>query len=115
LCAWNKAQFKSSYVINAGDFVITSAQTFPASGNSGFSVYPNPVKSDWMKIKVPPENLNSEFQVSILDITGRNIQKTDLVTLNNELEINTKGLKAGIYFIKIQSGNFRQVEKFVVE
>jgi len=115
LCAWNKVQFKSSYVINAGDFVITSAETFPSSGKTGFSVYPNPVNGDRIKVKVPLENLNSEFQVSIIDITGRNIQKTDLFALNYELEINTSGLKAGIYFIRFQSGNFRQVEKFVVE
>jgi mannan endo-1,4-beta-mannosidase len=115
LCAWNKVQFKSSYVINAGDFVITSAQTLPASRNSGFSVYPNPVTGDRIMIKVPLENLNSELQVSILDITGRSIQKTDLLAFNNEIEININGLKAGIYFIRFQSGNIRKVEKFVVE
>ncbi len=115
LCSWNKVQFKSSYVINAGDFVITSAETFPSSGKTGFIIYPNPVTGDRIKVKVPHENLNSEFQVSIMDVTGRNIQKTDLVALNNELEINTNGLKSGIYFIRFQTASFRQVEKLLIE
>ena len=108
-------QFKSAYVINAGDFVITAAQTSPAPGKSGFSIFPNPVTNGKITLKIPFENLNTEFQVSILDITGRNIQKTEFVAFNNEIEINTHGLKSGIYFIRFQTGSFRQVEKFIVE
>lgn len=115
LCAWNKVQFKSSYVINAGDFVITAAQTFPSFGKSEFSFFPNPVSNGKITLKIPFENLNNGFQVSILDITGRNIQKTEFVALKNEIEINTHGLKSGIYFIRFQTGSFRQVEKLIVE
>jgi len=115
LCAWNKVQFKSSYVINAGDFVITAAQTLPAPEKSGFSIFPNPVTNGKITLKIPFENLNTRFQISILDITGRNIQKNEFVAFNNEIEINTHGLKSGIYFIRFQTGSFRQVEKLIVE
>jgi hypothetical protein len=115
LCAWNKVQFKSSYVINAGDFVITSAQSIPGNDKSGFTVYPNPVTGEKISVKIPMENLNTEIQVSIFEITGRNIQKANYFEARSEIEINTSDLKPGIYFIRFDSSSFRQVEKLVVE
>jgi mannan endo-1,4-beta-mannosidase len=115
LCAWNKVQFKSSYVINAGDFVITSAQSIPDKVKSGFTVYPNPVTGEKISVKIPMENLITEIQVSIFEITGRTMQKTNYFEARNEIEINTSDLKPGIYFIRFDSSSFRQVEKLVVE
>jgi mannan endo-1,4-beta-mannosidase len=115
LCAWNKVQFKSSYVINAGDFVITAAQSIPDKVKSGFTVYPNPVTGEKISVKIPMENLNTDIQVSIFEITGRTMQKANYFEARNEIEINTSDLKPGIYFIRFDSSSFRQVEKLVVE
>lgn len=115
LCAWNKVQFKSSYVINAGDFIITAAQKNMQYSNTGYTVFPNPVTGGKITLKIPLENVNNEIQVSIFDITGKNMQKTDLMANNTEIEINTHDLKTGIYFIRLQSGSFSQVEKLIIE
>ena len=115
LCAWNKVQFKSSYVINAGDFVITSAQTIPDNGKSGFFVYPNPVTGGILTIKNFVQNNEGNVQVSIFDLTGCLVQQNSFLFGFEEKSIELHDLKPGVYLLECRNGNLRQVEKLIIE
>ncbi len=115
LCAWNKIQFKSAYVINAGDFVITSAQSMPLNRKTKISIYPNPATSGILTIRNSfPESIGN-IQISIFDITGQIIQQTLYSSGSGEKTILLNDLKQGVYFLECRNENFRQVEKLIVQ
>ena len=62
-------------------------------------IFPNPV-NDVLNISLP-ENINGKATISILDILGKEIQKTSFAAVS-ELSISTTSLASGIYFIKLK-------------
>jgi mannan endo-1,4-beta-mannosidase len=115
LCAWNKVQFKSSYVINAGDFVITSANTIPAFNKSNLLIYPNPVTNGNVTIENFAWNNEGNVQISVHDLTGRLVQRQCLSMNSDENKIELYNLKSGVYLLEYKKGNLRQVEKLIVQ
>ncbi len=115
LCAWNKVQFKSSYVINAGDFVITSANTIPFSDKSKINIFPNPVTNGIVTIDNFAQFEDGDVQISIHDLTGRLVQSQSLSINSDENKIELCNLKSGVYLLEYRNGNRRQVEKLIVQ
>ena len=115
LCAWNKIQFKSEYVINAGDFIFTSAKKIPASGKTGLNIFPNPVTGGSVTIVSASKFNNSMVQVQIHDLTGRKVQQGNFSMDSNKTTINVNSLNPGIYLIECKAGEFRQTEKLIIE
>jgi mannan endo-1,4-beta-mannosidase len=98
LCAWNKIQFKSAYVINAGDFSITSAENHSVEEQSGIRIYPNPVNGRLnlvMKEKA--------VKIELFDMNGR-IMKSQKANSTNEI-IDLAGYETGMYILKVASKN----------
>ena len=115
LCEWNKVQFKSAYVINAGDFVITSAQATPVFNHSKIHIYPNPVTNGVLKIDNFTSTQKGTLKISILDLTGRLVQQNYISADSNEKSIGLHSLKSGAYILECRDGNSRQVEKLIVQ
>ena len=115
LCAWNKVQFKSSYVINAGDFVITAANTVPTFDKSELIFYPNPATNGAVTIENFSRFHEVTIQVSIFDLTGRVVQQNSFLFGSEEKTIALHDLKSGVYILECRNGNFRQVEKLIVQ
>jgi mannan endo-1,4-beta-mannosidase len=115
LCAWNKVQLKSDYVINAGDFVITSANTIPVINKSKINIFPNPVTNGVVTIDNFAQIQDGNVQISIHDLTGRIVQQNSFSPGSEEKSIALHDLKPGVYILECRNGNFRQVEKFVVQ
>jgi mannan endo-1,4-beta-mannosidase len=115
LCGWNKVQFKSSYVINTGDFVLTSAQMIPALGDSKINIYPNPVTNGVVTIENFTQILEGGVQISIHDLTGRIVQQNCFLPGSEDKSITLHDLKSGVYILECRYGNFRQVEKLIVQ
>ena len=74
--------------------------------NSAFRIYPNPASS---QLYVKSE---TNAQVSIIDLTGRVVKEIETTDEITTIDIND--VKEGVYFIMIQDGNNRIVEKLVV-
>jgi hypothetical protein len=116
LCEWNKVQFKSSYVLNAGDFVITSAKyALHLQENQSFSVFPNPVSDGKVTVKINSERPLEWVDVTIHDISGRIVQNTREKSSNNEIVLNVAKITPGVYFISLENNNLRMTEKLIIE
>lgn len=74
--------------------------------NNALTVYPNPASS---QLFVKSE---TNAQVSIIDLTGRVVKEIETTDEITTIDIND--VKEGVYFIMIQDGNNRIVEKLVV-
>jgi len=72
---------------------------------SNLSLYPNPATQ--YAVLNYESNLAIELNISIIDITGKEIQNlsTQASIGNNTLELNTQTLESGVYFVTINDGN----------
>ena len=100
LCEWNKIQFKSSYVINAGDFNITAIQTPLEQEDSGIRIYPNPT-GDRLNLVM---NENAE-QIDLFDLNGKVILSQKASSMNETIDVSI--IQSGVYILKIVSTNGR--------
>ena len=75
--------------------------------NDGFSIYPNPVQNSFMI-----ESANLVKSISILDNTGKRIE-LPIVALNNNVQVNTESLPAGIYHVQVLTANGSTTQRFV--
>lgn len=114
LCSWNKIQFKSPYIINAGDFTITSASTAPVNGDSKFSFYPNPVTNGKLTITNSAAFVFESTWISVFDITGKMVQQNYFPVNSMEKNISLAHLKPGIYLLECRNITTRQVGKLTV-
>ncbi len=82
-----------------GDNALYANQLLAIVDNKTISatIYPNPTTS---KVNVLLEEaFNSEASLNILDITGKEVYRTTMVS--NETEIKIDILKAGVYFLNV--------------
>jgi hypothetical protein len=86
----------------------TTASTDDFALNADITVFPNPA-DDRLKI----ESLIAFNVVVIYDLTGKELKR--IVSTTNRLtqEVDVSTLKNGVYYISIQSGNSKKVEKFI--
>ncbi len=76
-----------------------------------FSVFPNPA-SDKVFVLGPKESDN--FQVNILDITGK-VVKSENMNNANKRSVEISDLTRGVYMLQIQDGNHLEVHKLVIQ
>lgn len=96
-------------------FYITSVANFIQNESLSLNCFPNPF-SENLKINYSLKHRNS-VSVKIYNLMG-----TEIKTLINRTEIagnhtitwNAKNLQSGIYFCKIKSGNFSEIERIVL-
>jgi mannan endo-1,4-beta-mannosidase len=112
LCAWNKVQFKSPYVINAGDFIITATETSMQNSKSGLQIYPNPA-SQSITISFNPDTFSGKVKVSLTDLAGKTVYQNKSV--KDQLVVNTSGLIKGVYIVKASDGERHLCEKIIIQ
>ncbi|MEP7169045.1 MAG: T9SS type A sorting domain-containing protein [Bacteroidota bacterium] len=86
----------------------TSITQLPQLPQLPFSIYPNPA-TQTITLKWNKEQ--KEKQITINDLFGREVFKSNIYNLTSTIEINISFLSPGIYFLK--AGN--EVKKFVKE
>ena len=89
----------------------------PTNTKTDFQVIPNPA-SNQFQVKLSMTEL-SEIQLNLCDLSGKSIKKL-LSTRVNEagttnFSFNTIGLKSGIYYLKLTSGNFQKSSKLIIQ
>lgn len=72
------------------------------NSNDSISLYPNPVTSNVTLVYISPDE--SPLSLNIMDVSGRTVRSVSMNNIQagkNALFINTSGLSAGIYFIRV--------------
>lgn len=112
LCAWNKIQFKSAYVVNAGDFVITSIEKDLKQEQQGMNIYPNPA-TKYVTITIQDEKLSGKAMLTLVDISGKMVYQSEMKEKN--LRIFTGDFIKGLYMVKLTDGQNTLCGKLVVQ
>jgi hypothetical protein len=76
--------------------------------NKGFVVYPNPPSNGLLNISFSG---NNNKQIEIFDQTGRRIRVEN--SSNNTIDV--RGLKTGIFILKVKDGNQISTSKFIIK
>lgn len=76
------------------------------------TLYPNPAKH---QVTIRVENLNSSAKVIMSDTQGRILREEEMNAGEKELTLNLKGLKSGVYYIKLKTDKAVSTQKLIVE
>lgn len=71
-----------------------------------FAVYPNPVSNE-----LAIQGLNADATYTMFNVAGKSVKSGEIGTTSSTIQ--TTELKAGVYFIQINEGNYSQRIKFV--
>lgn len=85
-------------------------------GQTGFVVYPNPVKNDLFFVSLSGIE-EAKVQISLHDLLGRNMLKTEYMTnSNNRIQISTTHLKPGVFMLNISTQSGKSfTQKLIIE
>jgi hypothetical protein len=102
---------------NAGDgtLVRTSALVTPTEKSVEMFVYPNPVRTNLVSIKIL--NTNSPAKINVYNISGQKVFSQDiLASVENfrDIRFETKNLSSGVYFVVVNVDGKVYRDKFAV-
>jgi len=106
----DQGTFYCSHYTTSSQHVIS-----PIAGINSLKVSPNPA-NDLLQISFEAED-NSRIQISIIDLTGREILSSEYVSNNSGDQLTTMDLEkidAGLYFVKISNGKKTLSKKIIV-
>ena len=81
------------------------------SASELFSVYPNPVTSDYLNVVVP----SGSSTLTMTDILGRQVSEALLSTQENEQKIYVGNLNDGIYIVRVGSDQGQLTKKIIIK
>jgi hypothetical protein len=105
--------------VEAGSPPVGSTGIAETTANPGFGldgIYPNPVIAS-ASIQYSVKNADNPLKIYVTDYFGRYqsvLFKGSKDSGNYELNWNSEGLSAGVYFCVMESGDFRMVKRIVV-
>ena len=79
-------------------------------GDISISLYPNPASGNSL---LSIKGLNEDATVVVTDAQGRVISTSKLTMRQETLEIESKKLASGVYYIRIQTANSVRTEKLI--
>jgi len=78
-----------------------------------FTIYPNPA-NEYVVIDIDDNNL--PYMCSIFDCFGRKIFAEERISLTkNKINLLDLHLSKGIYFVKVENGNFSKTQMLIIE
>ena len=83
----------------------------PAAVQNSLTIYPNPATSE-LTVVLPFEN-NSKVNVSIVDVTGREVYSKQNISVETET-INVSNLSKGIYLVIAKQGDMKLTQKLFI-
>jgi serine protease AprX len=75
-----------------------------------FNIWPNPAE-DMLHISIVQDSASSSYEM--YDVQGRLVLRNTMTGMENA--INVSGLTAGIYFVKVSSGNESETKKIIIK
>jgi photosystem II stability/assembly factor-like uncharacterized protein len=98
---------RSSYRIDLNNnIILTESQ----KQDIGFDMYPNPANE---KLTIKFEKITNPT-IEIFDLQGKLIQRIKQIK-KDRLILNTKNLKDGMYFLKLENNQSRQTKKLIIK
>ncbi|MAC95320.1 MAG: hypothetical protein CMC96_07450 [Flavobacteriales bacterium] len=85
--------------------IFTSIEQNKLKTENDFKLFPNPAART-----VNLEFEETQFEVLLYDINGRLVKR-----LQNQKQFSVDELAEGLYFLKIETNNFRQTEKLIIQ
>jgi len=80
---------------------------------SNIKVYPNPNTGNFITLELN-EVFKGAIQIDMLDLSGKLVNRFELNQTNNQpIQISTKNLKQGVYFMKVSGENYEETVRFV--
>tara|TARA_R110001583_G_scaffold35585_3_gene118232 strand:+ start:37112 stop:39658 length:2547 start_codon:yes stop_codon:yes gene_type:complete len=81
---------------------------------SGFSLYPNPVTTGEITLRMPNEI--QEFKVTISNVMGQKLftENVNSISRNNHI-VKTTDLKTGIYFVTVSTNLGKATKKMIIQ
>ena len=88
----------------------------PVGSNGSLTIYPNPAKGSQLFIE-SDEQLPAIVQACVADVTGRVYSNKTFVQANSnqQLSVDIKNLKTGVYLLKVETGRKSVIKQFVVQ
>jgi|GEM_PF-3314286 len=77
-----------------------------------FKVYPNPSNGQ-INLEIKLEN-RSDIELSITDINGRLVHNVNFSAENDTYQVNTSGLRPGLYIVNLNAGTYNYKQKLVI-
>ncbi len=92
---------------------IANTLSFAENNTTDFSIFPNPVDSEFFTIQA--RNNETIQEVELVDILGKSVKKVVFNTTVNAENINIDKLTGGIYIVKIKTDVGIGTQKIVIE
>jgi len=92
---------------------LSALENFTFSGEEFLSVYPNPVSSETVTLKING-NTKASYTAEMNDVTGRKMF-TQIIEGNIPKSIDISMLSKGIYFISIDGETIKSTEKIIIQ
>ena len=110
---WIVGQGGKIYHTDSG-VVTGSAETEKITNESFFSVFPNPCR-DHITLHIELQ-VASKMRIEVIDPAGRNtiLSNGELPPGKHEFDLETATLRSGIHFLKVETKQFKTIEKILV-
>ncbi|MCF8276287.1 MAG: T9SS type A sorting domain-containing protein [Flavobacteriales bacterium] len=103
-----------------GDVIATESLTINEATGVGLSeaalaslsVYPNPVIDE---ITVAAKDVDEEIMITMFDVEGRKVLEEKHQGGNIKIDVKSKSLNTGVYFMQIEAGGKSTVKKLLVK
>lgn len=84
---------------------------------SKFTIYPNPSSENNATLLFSTQNETAKVFVSIIDLNGKLLSSQNISTTEglNKHTLNTSDLKSGIYFIQLNAGSYKTIQKLIIQ
>jgi hypothetical protein len=92
---------------------LSALEDFKFNGSQLFSIYPNPVSSGNVTVKIN-DIANASFTADIIDITGRKLF-TEIISGNTPATIDISYLSKGMYYIRLNGETLEATEKIIIQ
>ena len=80
---------------------------------ANIKAYPNPNTGNFITLELN-EVFEGTIQMEMLDLSGKLVNRFELNQTNNQpIQISTKNLKQGVYFMKVSGENYEETVRFV--
>ena len=95
------------------DFVITGTSLGVDDYDAtDFIVYPNP-SSGIFNIKL--QNNQTNLKVNVIDVSGKRVFQSDIISNENNYQLDLSNLSIGIYFLNLQGSNYKTTKKIIIK